>query len=298
MLVLALVLYVAYRFGSWYSGPGGWAAGQSVLAVGIAARNAIAETGLRKVIIPRWITAVVLGLALVYVGLLRFFGQRERGLLLVLGLVAYLAAMIWLTYGDDLIFARHALMSLTMAVLFVAYGVTAWRYSTGLERRSTIVTWLGFSVAAITYAGLGLASATRWSQQVALFVGTAQVATAYLSLMACAIVWTFGLVLLLNRRLQSEVHPQAKNLKTVFATSPDAAVITRLDDGKSSMSMTFSRRSPVSLAMRSCRVMLSPCTSGQIQPIDKFWCNSCARKVIATTFIPSFVARMATSLNA
>jgi PAS domain S-box-containing protein len=46
------------------------------------------------------------------------------------------------------------------------------------------------------------------------------------------LLWTFGLIIMLNQRLNWEISEVKTHFETIFNTSPDAAVITRLSDGR------------------------------------------------------------------
>ena len=47
-----------------------------------------------------------------------------------------------------------------------------------------------------------------------------------------SLLWTFGFIIMLNQRLNAENQEEKEKLKLIFNTSPDAAVISRLSDGK------------------------------------------------------------------
>ena len=55
---------------------------------------------------------------------------------------------------------------------------------------------------------------------------------AYLASLSATVLWTFGLVAMVNERLASEVAVEARNMHSVFVTAPDCAVISRVSDGR------------------------------------------------------------------
>lgn len=57
-------------------------------------------------------------------------------------------------------------------------------------------------------------------------------AIAYLVSLSATVLWTYGLVAMVNQRLSAEIVVDARNMHTVFVTSPDCSIISRLDDGK------------------------------------------------------------------
>ena len=53
----------------------------------------------------------------------------------------------------------------------------------------------------------------------------------YLDALIVGILWTFGLILMINQRLNAEINEVKEHLELIFNTSPDAALIFRLEDG-------------------------------------------------------------------
>jgi PAS domain S-box-containing protein len=53
----------------------------------------------------------------------------------------------------------------------------------------------------------------------------------YFDALIVSLLWTFGLIMMVNQRLNGEVSETREDLQAIFNTSPDAAVITRLEDG-------------------------------------------------------------------
>lgn len=45
------------------------------------------------------------------------------------------------------------------------------------------------------------------------------------------LLWTFGFVIMINQRLNSEMYEAKNHFEQIFTTSPDGAIITRLNDG-------------------------------------------------------------------
>jgi PAS domain S-box-containing protein len=54
----------------------------------------------------------------------------------------------------------------------------------------------------------------------------------YLDALLVGLLWTFGFIMMLNQRLNVEISEAKSRFEMFFNTSPDAAIITRLEDGK------------------------------------------------------------------
>ncbi len=53
----------------------------------------------------------------------------------------------------------------------------------------------------------------------------------YLDALIMSLMWTFGFIMMLNQRLNSEILESKEHFELIFNTSPDAAIISRLSDG-------------------------------------------------------------------
>ncbi len=56
--------------------------------------------------------------------------------------------------------------------------------------------------------------------------------SAYLDAIIVSIVWTCGLIIMVNQRSNAEMAEAIRHFELIFNTSPDAAVITHLEDGE------------------------------------------------------------------
>ena len=54
----------------------------------------------------------------------------------------------------------------------------------------------------------------------------------FLDALIVGLLWTFGLIMMLNHRLNADMSEAKEDLELIFNTSPDAAIITRMDDGQ------------------------------------------------------------------
>lgn len=231
-VVLAAILFLAARLGPRYAGTLWWAWGQALIAGGLLLRNLGGPSPLGKFAITVSLTLLATGTCGLYVGLLRFFGRRERKLPLIVMLVAFFAWSAYFSFAANLIHIRgDALYAVDVVVLPLCAWV-AWRHGRGAVRASSVLLAAVFSVMAIVYLALLVASIAKGTSTDPLFKANAPLVLAYASTLVGSMLWTFGFVLMVNQKLQGEWAQEAANLATVFATSPDAAALTRMVDGK------------------------------------------------------------------
>jgi diguanylate cyclase (GGDEF)-like protein/PAS domain S-box-containing protein len=63
------------------------------------------------------------------------------------------------------------------------------------------------------------------------FIRNLSQSSVYLATLIGSMLWTFGIIILVNQRLNAETREATENAELIFNTSPDAVLITRLADG-------------------------------------------------------------------
>jgi diguanylate cyclase (GGDEF)-like protein/PAS domain S-box-containing protein len=188
-------------------------------------------SGSGLVAIPVYQALLVTGTALILVGLLRFMGRRERMGWLVTLVVAFVVGSSFFTFVVDGIVVRSVTFYVAIAGLYVIIVWALARYSLAAFRGTARATAVVFALAAVVYLMLALV----WVVQSPIdsgFSSSSPVTTiAYLASLSATVLWTFGLVAMVNQRLASEVAVDARNMHAIFATGPDGAIISRLADG-------------------------------------------------------------------
>ncbi|TXH33504.1 MAG: sensor domain-containing diguanylate cyclase [Actinobacteria bacterium] len=208
-----------------------WAAGQTLIAAGLII-SAFRGTSLAgKIAIPLWQSTTIAGFVLVYVGILRFFGRRERWA----PLVALLATLtVWSSFFTFVVFLvppRGAAVYVCAAILVVACARALHSYAEPAVRASArYLTWV-FSALGGIYLVLAVVQASRWDSPQGMFANSPIYTTAYVATVIGTVLWVVGLISMVNERLQASVAVQADNMTRIFDTSPDCAIISRLSDG-------------------------------------------------------------------
>ena len=235
-LLQVMALFAQWRLVKDHSGPGWWLLGVGTFALAFAAAF------LRSV--PQWLPVAIVAShvlcvcaqTLLYIGVLRFFGRRERRGPLGALLVLYPLATIYLTVGYNDIVARRALLFLVLAGLSFA---TAWAIVRSKSRAVTAAA--NFLAGVFLFHGLvlfGLVLLVGWLHTVAYrppagvtATSPEQVVTIFDGLIVTSL-WTFGFILLVSQRLSAAIHEARDNLELIFNTNPDAVLITRKTDGR------------------------------------------------------------------
>jgi PAS domain S-box-containing protein len=184
-----------------------------------------------------WITSefianflFVTGLALLHIGTLRFINKKENlGFVLsILGL--FILVSLYFAYIS---YNYPILMATTYIPLAIFALLTAWQL---FKHKPRHISFSANNVCSI-FILITIFYAFR---SVTLFVSdpitrlfepsTAQILT-FLAPFITSIPLTFGLIIMINQRLNAEMQQAKTYFETIFNASPDPAVITRLDNG-------------------------------------------------------------------
>lgn len=173
---------------------------------------------------------LILGVMFFYVGILRFHGRKEHRPLLLAIYAVYLAGLCYFLFGQDNFNARGAIISVTLAAL-------AFLSARALLVNKTRPTTASANLLAAVCIAHGGHFLFRMAVQLAapppadFFAPTPFNGMAFLDAIIVGLLWTFGVILMINQRLNAEMKEAKEEMELVFNTSPDAAVISRLSDG-------------------------------------------------------------------
>ena len=173
---------------------------------------------------------LILGVIFFYIGILRFFGQKENRPLLVSLYAAFAGGLCYFLFVHDSINTRGAIISVTLAALAFLSG---WALLAN-KTRSTAASANFLAAVCIAH---GLHFTFRGVVQLAgiptesFFAPTLFNWTAFMDAIVVGILWTFATILMINQHLNAEMQEAKEEMELVFNTSPDAVLITRLSDG-------------------------------------------------------------------
>ncbi|WP_322488105.1 PAS domain S-box protein [Chloroflexus sp.] len=209
-------------------GPVWWAAGMGVLAFGLLI------TTLRDVAkVPLVLHAVSNamvggGMLLLYHGVEQFFGDRGHLRRLLLIWLLILIANLLLASTGDMPPLRRILFSVVVAICSLLIGLRFLRESRPDFHSLVLFLAIVFFANGVFFALRGISSATEVNW---LVVSPPWQTATYLIAIATTTLWTFGLILLVNRELVIGQRDALQQLEHVFGAQPDAVLLSRLTDG-------------------------------------------------------------------
>lgn len=227
----ALLLH--HRLQSGTKGPGWWTLATGLLALALVA-NYLRDN---PVLGPASIVANNIlftgALLFLFFGFRAFGARGNRRLVLpaIVILAVFSAAMGFFTFGSDSFRIRGILVSLSSAALS---AISVWSI-TGIEGPRSTALERGLASLFVFQAVFMTARAIAQFFSPAIpspFASTPLQVATYVDILVVSLGWTFGCLALLNRRLDRGLRETNETLELFFEASPDAIVISTLEDGK------------------------------------------------------------------
>ena len=229
-ILQVLALYGQFRLNPTRSGLGRWTVGTGFWAAGFICNYLRGPSLLGLFAIAANNLFFIGGLVFIYAGVLRFFGRPVRRAPLLTFWAIFSLVACYFTFGQDDLVGRRVNLSIAVAILsfLIARALLVRNRSSVTATAQTL---------AIAFGANGVFFVLRAFSP--LFAGpvgdifsasTTQVAS-YLDALIVSTIWTYGFILMVNQRLNAENIEGKDNLERIFNTSPDAALITRQEDG-------------------------------------------------------------------
>jgi len=176
-------------------------------------------------------TMFIAGAAFLYIGVRRFLDRSVNLKLLAPVLFMFFTGLLYFLFIDDQIQARTAIVSAALAVISF---MTALGLFTLRDRSITTSAYFTGSVFIVhggifTYRTIMILTRSPVEN---IFTPYFYNTVPFFDALIVSLLWTFGFIIMINQRLNAGLSETKSDLQLIFNTSPDAAVITRMEDGK------------------------------------------------------------------
>jgi diguanylate cyclase (GGDEF)-like protein/PAS domain S-box-containing protein len=228
-LTQSIALFVQYLVNRTYRGVKWWLLSSALLSVGVIFMPMV--TSESTVMFARMANPLtVLGQIVLYYGICDFLDKKTNKWVLGSIFIIFTLFYYYFIYIYNDISSRTLVLTTTLAVILFMTAHTLFFHKTRLITGSANFT-------ASIFFMYGCFSAFR-----AIFViisppirtysdqGTILLFSFIIPIIASAL-WTFGIIIMVNQRLNGENREEKEKMQLVFTTSPDAAFISRLNDG-------------------------------------------------------------------
>jgi len=230
-LMQMLVFFHQFKVNKIYQGTGWWLMWSAAEVIGFGAMLLRNIPSILPVVIIIQNSMIVAGTIFLYIGVRRFFDRKiNLKFLISIALVFFTGLLYFLFIVNDM----HIRSGITSAALAAISLFTA--HSLLLNKTRSIKASANFLAAIfLVHSGIFI------YRTVMIFTGTPVDnfftptlfnILPYFDALIVSLLWTFGFITMLNQRLNIEISEAKDDLQVIFNTSPDAALITRLDDGR------------------------------------------------------------------
>jgi PAS domain S-box-containing protein len=173
---------------------------------------------------------LLLGAVFVYIGIVRFLDSEENRAIIIPFLIVFLFLFLYFTYVQNSINIRNIINS-----IYFAYFSLLCSYTLFMKRSKLIVSSANFLGIIFLVHGLFFIIRCILLSTVSPIIdllsqSPIQIAT-YIVQLSVGILMTFGLISLVNQKLNNETKEAKEHFELIFNTGPDASMITRIIDG-------------------------------------------------------------------
>lgn len=230
-LIQFIVIYREYKINKIYNGIGWWLMWVGAEIAGFTIITLRSYIPLNPLIIIFQNSFIVSGTLFAYIGIMKFLGKKVNWRMISIIFSTFLILLLYFIFISDKIVIRTSIISITlgMTAFYTAYNLHIHKLkSISSSANFTIITLLIHGIVFVYHSVVILLSPNEYQIYGSNFLNIIQ----YTDALAIGLLWTFGFIMMINQRLNSELSESKNHFEQIFNTSPDAAIITRLEDGK------------------------------------------------------------------
>ncbi len=228
----AIALFIQYRVNRTYKGIGWWLAGSAFLAVGFIFTSLMAFPPLE--LLARISNPLIIaGYLFLYIGSIRFLDKKEDTQFLIVFFTVFCLSYYYFMFLHNSITGRTVIASAGISFITSMTG-----FKLIFNKNRVIAQSANYTAICFLISGVFLGIRGLWTLMAppilsyATLIHTPIHITAYILPIITSTLWTFGFVIMVNQRLNSENLEEKEQLQMIFNTSPDAASITHLASGE------------------------------------------------------------------
>jgi PAS domain S-box-containing protein len=225
-----IVLFIQYRVNKVYNGIGFWVLGYASMAAGYMLLFLRGIIPVQLVAIIAANSLILLGWIFLYLGVMRFIGKRENRGIIFTVFTVFILSFIYYTYFTDDIKLRTVIIYSAVAIISILTAQGLFTCKNDAVKASINFNFSLYIIQSCFYSYRPF-DVLIFESFSSLFTPTMMQTVSFLFMFVEGILITFGLILMVNQRLNSEIKEDKENLELIFKTSPDAVLITRLSDG-------------------------------------------------------------------
>lgn len=229
-LIQVAVFYYQYKVNKSYNGPGWWLLWSFSEVIGFFSILLRDIHSILPAVIIVQNTTIILGTIFIYVGIMRFMDKKVNLKIIIPVFAIYVSTLLFFLFIINDIQIRSAIINFTLAAIsfFTAYSLYR-------NRIKIIISSVIFNTVILILHG------STFAFRFVMVISGAQVADffsnsffnllPFLDALIVSLLWTFGFIVMINQRLNSEMKEAKNDFEMIFNSSPDAVIITQISDG-------------------------------------------------------------------
>lgn len=230
-LLQVVVFLYQFRVNKTYQGIGWWLMWSGAEVIGFTAMLCRSIPGLLNEMIIVQNTFIVAGTVFIYAGVQQFFDRKVNFRIIIPLCSLFLSSLLFFLFIHDDIRVRAVIINVTLAAMGLLTAYSLLVKEIGPIKGSTRfnATVFLFHSAIFIYRTVKICTGAPVDN---IFEPTMFNTIIFFDAIIVGLLWTFGFIIMLNQRLNTEMAEAKEDLHIIFNTSPDAAIIARLEDGE------------------------------------------------------------------
>ncbi|MFA5011818.1 MAG: PAS domain S-box protein [Ignavibacteria bacterium] len=229
-IIQFIVLYYQYKINKKYAGIGWWllwAGAESAVFLIMLFRSHIPFADYFLLLQNMMI---LLCMIFLYIGIMRFIGRDIHKNLILISSIVFLVVHFYVTVIDNFAPYRTTTNNLFIGLVTFLISYSLFRYKPNSIKTSANFTASALFIHSIVFIVISFLN-FYYRENINLFNATIFNFIQYTNVFLSGILWTFGIILMLNQRLSSELRDSSEDFKLLFNSSPDDVLLTKIENG-------------------------------------------------------------------
>ncbi|NOU15989.1 MAG: PAS domain S-box protein [Bacteroidales bacterium] len=229
-LMQVLVFYYQFITNKFIKGPGWWLMWSVAEFIGFGIILLRGIPSLLQLAIAFQNIIILLGTVFIYIGVLQFFEKKINLKFILSFFSSFVVLHLSFLFIKDDIYLRTLLLNVFLSAIAFLTAITIFNNKTSYIASTANFSIILFSIhgSIFSYRTIILVLDPFESN---MFAPTFFNLTQYFDALFLGLLWTFGFIIMINHRLNLDISEAKTHFEQIFSTSPDAALITRLNDG-------------------------------------------------------------------
>jgi len=187
--------------------------------------------GLFKPVVIMQNTLIIGGIFFLMMGISGFLTGKYHKKASLAGFLLFYIPFLWFLFVNDNIDVRGIIINFFISAVSIAIAYLLFRNEIKPLRNITRILGVTFVIHALVFIYRGVLMITDHSIS-SFFMPYLGNLIPVIDAFLVSLLWTFGLFLMVNKRLHHEKEVHRHYFETVFYSSPDPSIITNVDAGK------------------------------------------------------------------